>query len=155
MPTLPPHALKSVIDLIARRMGSDDEEALQVADHLVRANLAGHDSHGVGMLPTYVRLLGDGLLVPNQTPETVLDGGALLVIDARRGYGQRMTADAVRRAIGRAKELGACVLALRNSAHIGRIGTYAELATSQGCAFTAFVNVADHCDVAAPFGAPE
>jgi uncharacterized oxidoreductase len=96
-----------------------------------------------------------GLLVPNQTPETVLDAGALLVIDARRGYGQRMTADAVRRAIGKAKEHGACVLALRNSAHVGRIGTYAELATGEGCAFTAFVNVADHRDVAATFGAIE
>ena len=141
--------------LIARRMGSDDAEATEVADHLVRANLAGHDSHGVGMLPTYVRLLNDGLLGPNQTAETVLDAGALLVIDARRGYGQRMTADAVRRAIGKAKELGACVLAFRNSSHVGRIGTYAELATSQGCAFTAFVNVADHRDVAATFGATE
>src|SRR5271165_4453833 len=137
MPTLPPHALKSVTRLIARRMGSDDGEAAHVADHLVRANLAGHDSHGVGMLPTYVRLLNDGLLVPNQTAETVLDAGALLVVDARRGYGQRMTADAVRRAIGKAKEHGACVLAFRNSAHVGRIGTYAELATSHGCAFTA------------------
>ena len=84
------------------------------------------------MLPTYVRLLHAGLLVPNQTADTVLDAGALLVIDARRGYGQRMAADAVRRAIGRAKELGACVLAFRNSAHIGRIGTYAELAACGG-----------------------
>ena len=155
MLTFQPGALRAGTHLIARRMGSDEAEASEVADHLVRANLAGHDSHGVGMLPTYVRLLGDGLLVPNQTPRTVLDAGALLVIDARRGYGQRMTADAVRRAIGRAKELGACVLALRNSAHVGRIGTYAELATSHGCAFTAFVNVADHRDVAATFGAAE
>jgi uncharacterized oxidoreductase len=155
MPILPPHALKSVIHLIARRMGSDDEEALQVADHLVRANLAGHDSHGVGMLPTYVRLLHAGLLVPNQTAETVLDAGALLVIDARRGFGQRMAADAVRRAIARAREMGACVLAFRNASHIGRIGTYAELASSQGCAFTAFVNVADHHDVQATWQAAE
>jgi uncharacterized oxidoreductase len=155
MPTLPPHALRALTHLIARRMGSEDSEAAQVADHLVRANLAGHDSHGVGMLPAYVRLLHAGLLVPNQTAETVLDAGALLVIDARRGYGQRMAADAVRRAIGRAKELGACVLAFRNSAHIGRIGTYAELAASQGCAFTAFVNVADHHDVQATWQAAE
>jgi hydroxycarboxylate dehydrogenase B len=155
MPTLPPHALRAVTHLIARQMGSEETEATQVADHLVRANLAGHDSHGVGMLPTYVRLLHDKLLVPNQTAQTVLDAGALLVIDARRGYGQRMAADAVRRAIGRAKELGACVLALRNSAHIGRIGTYAELAASEGCAFTAFVNVADHRDVQATWGASE
>jgi uncharacterized oxidoreductase len=155
MLTFQPGAIRAVTHLIARRMGSDEAEAAEVADHLVRANLAGHDSHGVGMLPTYVRLLRDGLLVPNQTPEIVLDAGALLVIDARRGYGQRMTADAVRRAIGKAKELGACVLALRNSAHVGRIGTYAELATGQGCAFTAFVNVADHRDVAATHGAIE
>jgi hydroxycarboxylate dehydrogenase B len=155
MLTFQPGALRAVTHLIARRMGSDEAEAAEVADHLVRANLAGHDSHGVGMLPTYVRLLGDGLLVPNQTPETVLDAGALLVIDARRGYGQRMTADAVRRAIGKAKQHGACVLALRNSAHVGRIGTYAEIATREGCAFTAFVNVADHRDVAATHGAME
>src|SRR3984885_8103063 len=155
MPILPPHALKAVALLVARRMGSADDEAAQVADHLVRANLAGHDSHGVGMLPTYARLLTDGLLVPNQTADTVLDAGALLVIDARRGYGQRMAADAVKRAIARAKEQGACVLAFRNSSHIGRIGTYAELAASQGCAFTAFVNVADHHDVQATWGAAE
>ncbi|WP_428535769.1 malate/lactate/ureidoglycolate dehydrogenase [Rhodopila sp.] len=155
MPTLPPHALKALTHLIARRMGSEEAEAAQVADHLVRANLAGHDSHGVGMIPTYVRLLRDGLLVPNQSPDIVLDAGAVLVIDARRGYGQRMAADAVRRAIARAKELGACVLALRNSSHIGRIGTYAELAASEGCAFTAFVNVADHHDVQATWAAAE
>ena len=136
-------------------MGSDAEETEEVADHLVRANLAGHDSHGVGMLPAYVRLLQDGLLVPNQTPHTVLDAGALLVIDARRGFGQRMTADAVRRAIGRAQELGACVLALRNASHVGRIGTYGELAARAGCAFTAFVNVADGRDVQAPWACAE
>jgi uncharacterized oxidoreductase len=136
-------------------MGSAEAEAAEVADHLVRANLAGHDSHGVGMLPAYVRLLHEKLLVPNQTAETVLDTGALLVIDARRGYGQRMAANAVRQAIGRAKEIGACVLALRNASHVGRIGTYGELAASNGCVFTAFVNVADHHDIAAPFACAE
>lgn len=155
MPTVTPHALQTLSHLIATRMGSAEAEAAEVADHLVRANLAGHDSHGVGMLPTYVRLLGDGLLVPNQTAETVLDAGALLVIDAKRGYGQRMAGDAVRRAIARAKQVGACVLAFRNASHIGRIGTYAEMATAEGCAFTAFVNVADHRDVQATWGAAE
>ncbi len=155
MPTFTPQALHALSLLIARRMGSAEDEAQEVADHLVRANLAGHDSHGVGMLPAYVRLLQDGLLVPNQVPNTVLDAGALLVVDARRGFGQRMAADAVRRAIDRAHELGACVLALRNASHVGRIGTYAELAARDGCAFTAFVNVADHRDVQAPWGCAE
>jgi hydroxycarboxylate dehydrogenase B len=155
MPTLTPIALKAVCHLIARRMGSEEPEAAQVADHLARANLAGHDSHGIGMLPAYIRLLHAGLLVPNQTAEAVLDAGALLVIDARRGYGPRMAADAVREAIARARQQGACVLAFRNSSHIGRVGTYAELAASEGCAFTAFVNVADHHDVQATWQAAE
>jgi uncharacterized oxidoreductase len=155
MPTFTPQALYAVSHLVASRMGSAEAEASEVADHLVRANLAGHDSHGVGMLPAYVRLLHDKLLVPNQTPETVLDTGALLVIDARRGYGQRVTAEAVRQAIARAKQVGACVLALRNASHIGRIGTYGELAASAGCVFTAFVNVVDHHDIAAPFACAE
>ena len=155
MSTFTPDALRALTTLIVRRMGSAEAEAQEVADHLVRANLSGHDSHGVGMLPAYVRLLQDGLLVPNQAPQTVLDAGALLVIDARRGFGQRMTADAVRRAIVRARELGACVLALRNASHVGRIGTYAELAARAGCAFTAFVNVVDGRDIQAPWACAE
>ncbi|HXA24755.1 MAG TPA: Ldh family oxidoreductase [Acetobacteraceae bacterium] len=155
MASFMPQALHALTTLIVSRMGSAPEETEEVADHLVRANLSGHDSHGVGMLPTYVRLLQDGLLVPNQTPHTVLDAGALLVIDARRGFGQRMAADAVRRAIARARETGACVLALRNASHVGRIGTYAELAASAGMAFTAFVNVADGRDVQAPWACAE
>ena len=155
VPNFTAGSLYALTHRIASAMGSEPDEAAEVADHLVRANLAGHDSHGVGMIPTYVRLLQGKLLVPNQELETVLDAGALLVLDARRGYGQRMAANAVRRAIARARETGACVLALRNSAHIGRIGTYAELAASAGMAFTAFVNVADHHYAQATWGAAE
>src|SRR3954452_9706671 len=115
MPTLPPHSLQAMTQLIARRMGSEEPEAAEVADHRVRANLAGHDSHGVGMLPRYIELLHDGLLVPNQTPLTVLDSGALLVIDARRAYGPRMKANAARRAILRAHDLARRALAMRNT----------------------------------------
>ena len=152
MPRFSPDALNSLATLIVTRMGSSAEEADEVADHLVRANLAGHDSHGVGMIPGYVRILQAGLLVPNQTLKVVTDFGAVLVLDAQRGFGQRMAAEAVRRAIARARELGACALALRNSAHIGRIGTYGELAAREGMAFTAYVNVTDHEDWQAPWG---
>ena len=148
-------ALYAITHLIATRMGSAEAEAAEVADHLTRANLSGHDSHGVGMLPTYVRLLGDGFLVPNQTLETVLDAGALLVLDAKRGYGQRMGAEAVRRGIAKAREMGACVLSLRNSAHIGRVGTYGEQCAQAGMAFISFVNVSDHHGVQATYGSAD
>ena len=153
MPRLTPHALYEFSHLIVRRMGSAEAEAREVADHLMRANLAGHDSHGIGMFPAYVRLLKAGLLVPNQTLETVVDFGAILIFDAGRGFGQRMAAEAVRRGVTRARETGACVLGLRNSAHIGRVGTYGEIATDAGLSFTAYVNVSDHLYAQAPYAA--
>ena len=31
--------------------GSEADEARIIADHLIEANLRGHDSHGVGLIP--------------------------------------------------------------------------------------------------------
>lgn len=150
-----PRRLHAATESVVAAMGSNAEESRLVADHLVGANLAGHDSHGVGMLPAYVRMRREEKLIPNQNLVTVTDAGAMLVFDAGRGFGARMAYEATGRAIARAREIGACVLALRNSAHIGRIGTYGEQAAAAGMAFIAYVNVADHSPYAAPFGCAE
>ncbi len=42
--------LHSFIQAVFRQMGSEEQEAKLVADHLIAANLAGHDSHGIGMI---------------------------------------------------------------------------------------------------------
>ncbi|MCS7266742.1 MAG: malate/lactate/ureidoglycolate dehydrogenase [Geminicoccaceae bacterium] len=153
MPIFSARALEELAFAIARGWGSEEAEARILARHLVEANLTGHDSHGVGMLPTYVRLFREGLLVPNRTLEPRADAGAVLVFDAGRGVGQKMAHDAVAYGIERARALGAAVVALRNSCHIGRIGAYGEQAARAGAVFVAFVNVADHDPIVAPFGA--
>ena len=66
MPSLTPQALRALVSLIVARMGSSAEETEEIADHLVRANLSGHDSHGVGMLPAYVRLCRTGCWCPTR-----------------------------------------------------------------------------------------
>nr|MDQ6120640.1 hypothetical protein [Klebsiella pneumoniae subsp. pneumoniae] len=43
-------------------------EATLVADHLIAANLAGHDSHGVGMIPSYVKSHAGGFRSSTATP---------------------------------------------------------------------------------------
>ena len=50
-------SLKRLVKAILKIGGSSDDESQVVAEHLVRSNLAGHDSHGVGMLPIYLRML--------------------------------------------------------------------------------------------------
>ena len=44
-------ALRQHMARVLRAAGSSAAEAQQVADNLVMANLSGHDSHGIGMIP--------------------------------------------------------------------------------------------------------
>src|SRR5262245_55555395 len=91
--------LRRLISAIVKKGGSADAAADLVADHLVRANLMGHDSHGVGMIPTYVRHLKMGLVVPNTRVKVVKDDGALLMFDGGRGYGRPVAGQAMDAAI--------------------------------------------------------
>ena len=65
--------LRAQVAAILRACGSSAEEAGIVASHLVLANLSGHDSHGVGMLPRYVAAVLEGSLKPNTSVQVVLD----------------------------------------------------------------------------------
>src|SRR6201985_1513554 len=131
--------------------GSSPSEASIVADHLVEANLRGHDSRGVGMVVAYVRDLERGTLKANQTPEIVSDTGTLSVWDAHAGCGQVVARRAVEWAIEAAKKHGVAVNGLRNAHHIGRVGTYGEIAARAGMVALHFVNVASGAPGVAPF----
>jgi hydroxycarboxylate dehydrogenase B len=155
MPRVPAAALRRLAAQTLEKMGCATPEAEIVAKHLVRANLTGHDSHGIGVLPGYVGFWRKGQIIANQTLRPLVDQGALLLFDGARGFGHHMAEQAVRAAIVRARELGACVVGLRSSAHVGRIGGYAEIAAAEGMAFVAFVNVADFIYCLAPWGSRE
>lgn len=114
-------ALKQFVSALLRGKGSGAAEAETVAEHLVGANLKGHDSHGVGMLPQYFNSIERGLLKPNQPLRTVSDTGPMLVFDAGQGYGQRAAREALVVGAERAKLHGVCVYALRRASHIGRV----------------------------------
>lgn len=121
--------------------GSSAEEARTVAGNLVLANLSGHDSHGVGMVPRYVDAVLEGGLKPNSSVKVTLDAATLLALDGQRGYGQIVGEQAMQLAMTRAKELGSCVMALANAHHLGRIGHFAEMAVARGLVSIHFVNV--------------
>ncbi len=133
--------LQAAIEAIVAAGGSGPGEADLVAGNLVEANLTGHDSHGVGMIPRYVESLLEGGLAVNQHPARVLDTGALLRLDGRRGYGQVVGREALVLGIERAQQHGVCVVTLANAHHLGRIGHFAEMAVAEGLVSIHFVNV--------------
>jgi uncharacterized oxidoreductase len=143
--------LRTLATKIVVAGGSKPAEADIVADHLVEANLRGHDSHGIGMLVAYVRDFEGGTLKPNQKPEVVSDTGTISVWDAHAGYGQVVARQAVEWAIEAAKKHGVAVNGLRNAHHIGRVGTYGEIAARAGMVALHFVNVASGPPPVAPF----
>lgn len=134
-------------------LGSTDDEADVVAQHLVAANLKGHPSHGVGMLPFYVDSVQAGTLQPNEPAWLLNDSGAILQFDGERGYGQRVVREAVDAAIDRVADTGIVLLTVRNSHHMGRIGSYGEQVAAAGKVGLFFVNVTDFPQpLVAPFG---
>jgi len=143
--------LARAIEAIVAAGGSEPREAQLVAENLVTANLTGHDSHGVGMIPRYVESLKEGGLRPNRHPQLKLDGGALVALDGQAGYGQVIGLEATAIAIERAKAHGVCVMALANSHHLCRIGQWAEQAVAEGLVSISFVNVISR-SIVAPFG---
>ena len=149
--TLQAPELRAQVATVLIAAGSSPEEADTVAANLVLANLSGHDSHGVGMLPRYVDAVLEGGLKPNSSVRVVLDTGSLLTLDGQRGYGQIVGEQAMALGIARAKTHGSCIMTLGNAHHLGRIGHFAEMAVDQGLVSLHFVNVLSR-PVVAPFG---
>jgi uncharacterized oxidoreductase len=149
--TLQADALQHRVASILRGCGSSDGEAQMVAENLVLANLSGHDSHGVGMVPRYVDAVLEGGLNPNATLQVNLDIGTLLALDGQRGYGQVLGEQAMLLAMERTAQHGSCIMTLGNVHHLGRIGHFAEMAVARGLVALHFVNVLSR-PVVAPWG---
>jgi len=143
--------LTRAIEAIVAAGGSEPAEARLVAENLVLANLLGHDSHGIGMIPRYIDALLEGGLVPNQRVRATVDTGVLLALDGGKGYGQSIGRQTMQMAIERAQQHGSCIVSLGNSHHLGRIGHWAEMAVAEGLVSMHFVNVLSHARVA-PYG---
>lgn len=152
MPVFQADKLKRGVQAIIEKTGSTPEEADIVADHLVTANLRGHDSHGVGMVTKYIDCFHRGLVKPNTAVTLVNDAGAIMRFDGGEGYGQRVAREATAQAIERTRETGLTLYTLADAFHVGRIGSYGEMAADAGFVALHFVNVADHAPTVAPFG---
>ncbi len=150
-----PESLHALVRDMVVKAGWTEAEAQETADHLVLANLSGHDSHGVGMLPLYFQSLADGNLSPASQPQTRLDAAPFLIIDGKIALGQPNARNAVDRAIAMAQTGGVAIVNLLDSHHIGRIGHYAEVAAEAGLISFFWVNVAGRPPIVAPYAAKE
>ncbi len=144
-------ALTDLVTEIFEHTSCSDQESRRIADNLVDANLTGHDSHGVVRTGRYVDWLADGVQLPDQTLDVLIDEPTLMLVDGQYGMGQTVGPLAVELGIERADKHGLSIVALRKSGHLGRIGAFAEKAAAAGLVSMHIVNVASS-QLVAPFG---
>lgn len=144
--------LEHVARQLFSRAGSPPLEAGQIAEHLVDANLAGHDSHGVIRIPLYIDWLRGGQVRAGQNVEVLVDSLGLVVLDGCYGFGQSIGHQAIEIAIAKAQQQPVVVLALRNTGHLGRIGAWAEVLARAGLVSLHFVNSSGRGILVAPYG---
>ena len=124
--------LETFVRQVFEADGTPADIAAEVARHMVRSNLSGHDSHGVIRVKQYVAEIEAGDMVSDARPTVLRETDATGLIDARRGCGLYTTAWALDWAMERASRHGVTVAAIRHSTHTGRIGEYAERAAERG-----------------------
>ena len=146
-----PTRLREFIATIFIKSGSCEQEAREITDHLVGANLAGHDSHGIGMVPAYMLHLQGGHVKPNQQPVRAGGIDPFAVFDAGQGYGQPAINRVMEHAADIAKRHGVAMVTTRNAQHIGRVGTYAEQLMAHGLMSFHFVNAVYQQPSVAPY----
>jgi LDH2 family malate/lactate/ureidoglycolate dehydrogenase len=133
MPRAAPDRLTDFAMAVLEAEGVPAADAALVARCLVQAQLWGHPSHGMLRLSWYVARIRSGVVDPGAKPETVVDLGAVAVLDGRQGLGHVLTAHAASEAVRRAREHGVGVVAVRNSNHFGMAAHFTRMVAEQGC----------------------
>ncbi|MEM0989249.1 MAG: Ldh family oxidoreductase [Pseudomonadota bacterium] len=143
--------LSDVLTRIFTAAGGSELEAREIGENLVRANLAGHDSHGVVRTQRYCDWAREGTVHFGRTVETVINAPAFAVLEGNLGFGQTLGIQALEIGLQKARDQGVAIVALRNSGHLGRIGEWAERAVAEGFVSIHFVNCY-RSRLVAPFG---
>jgi hydroxycarboxylate dehydrogenase B len=151
MPTVSATDLERLTAEIFAARAVPRADAAWIATLLVRANLRGHDSHGVIRVPQYCAALASGHL--NATPKIslVVDTPAVAVLDGDFGFGQVVARRGTELAIERTRANGLAAVALRRTSHVGRLADYAEVIAQAGLIGMLWANAKSGLNVA-PWG---
>ena len=114
-----------------KAMGASDYEASTCMDFLVKANLRGHDSHGVIRLVPYIKRIQRGGTNLRSEIRIVREGPSTALIDGNWGLGQVVAKRGMEIAIEKAQKTGAGAVSIFNCCHVGRLADYAEMASDR------------------------
>ena len=121
------HALTKRILLAA---GADEQNAEEVAEHLVKANLSGVDTHGIWPVPIYVAGIEADEIRPAAKPAILQETATSALITGNWTFGHVAAKYAMELAISKAQMQNVAVVGIVQMHHIGRLGHYVEMAAA-------------------------
>lgn len=132
MPIFTPENIHDAGKALLLAAGASAEEAQIVMEHLVGANLAGHDSHGLILLPTYINRIKRGHIVPGAPFEIEQETATSARINGNWGFGYVVTTRAMEMAIAKAKKSQVAAMTIYQQSHVGRVADYPLMAAREG-----------------------
>src|SRR6516162_10600339 len=155
MPIVQADRLSCIGAALLKAAGASDEEASAVAVGCVNANLAGHDSHGVIAIPTYIDRVKAGHIVPGAPWKVVQESATTTVIDGHWGFGFHVNAKAMQITIEKAEKANVAAATVFRQSHVGRLAAYPLMAVKHGMIGLATADSGRSTKVVAPFGGRE
>jgi uncharacterized oxidoreductase len=119
--------------------GASAEEADIIARYNVGANLVGHDSHGIILIPQYIDRIKAGHIVPGAPWEIQQETATTTVIDGNWGFGYVVNDRAMRYTIEKAKK------AERRSCHRAPSKPYRAVGELSAAGVCGGHDCDDHC----------
>ena len=132
MATIPADRLTEIATRLLTAAGAPAEEAEIVARHCIGANLAGHDSHGIIQIPTYIDRIDRGHIQPGAAIDIVQESGTTTVIDGNWGFGYVVSEFAMRTTIAKAESANIAATTVFRQGHVGRVADYPLMAAEAG-----------------------
>src|ERR1700709_1626148 len=155
MPLVQADRLTRISAALLKAAGASDEEANAVATGCVNANLAGHDSHGITAIPTYIDRIKAGHIVPGAQWSIVREPPTTAVIDGHWGFGFPVTAKAMALTIEKAKTANVAACTVFRQSHVGRLAAYPIMGMRAGLMRIAARESGRSPKHVAPFGGRE
>src|SRR5947199_9474965 len=134
MPMVQADRLTRIGAALLRAAGASEDEARTVTVGCVNANLAGHDSHGVIAIPTYIDRIKAGHIVPGAKWTIVQESPTTTVIDGHWGFGFHVNARAMALTIEKAKTANVPACTVFRQSPVGRLAASPMVAMRQGMA---------------------
>src|ERR1700679_1959873 len=118
MPTVHAEKLMEIASALLEKAGASAEEAATIARYNIGANLVGHDSHGIILIPSYIDRIKVGHIMPGAPFDVKEQSPTTTVIDGNWGFGYVVTDRAMRMTIDKAKQQNVAATTVFRQSHI-------------------------------------